>query len=146
MDRAVFPPCSLTWGQTMVEVKTFQRSCAHCHTQCLWPCSRPPPTHASTSWTLTGKSGSVSFGGHYSFLLGLGVHKVWFVPSKHLFPQSFVSSGNSMVGLVATSSKRAYAISRSVAPSAPAPVAGHCWPISLEETLKHSKGGLTQSL
>ena len=25
---------------------------------------------------------------HFSFLLGLGAHKVLFVPSKHLFPQS----------------------------------------------------------
>ena len=28
---------------------------------------------------------------HYSFLLGPGVHKVLFVPSKSLFPQSCVS-------------------------------------------------------
>ena len=48
--------------------------------------------------------------GHCSFLLGPGVHKVLFVPSKSLFPQSCVSSGSSMVGLMATSSKRAYAI------------------------------------
>ena len=36
----------------------------HCYTQCPQPCSRPPPTHASTrdSWTLTGKSGLVSCG------------------------------------------------------------------------------------
>ena len=36
----------------------------HCCTQCPQPCSRPPPTHASTgdSWTLTAKSGSVSCG------------------------------------------------------------------------------------
>ena len=36
----------------------------HCHTQCPWPCSRPLPTHTSAkdSWTLTGKSGSVSCG------------------------------------------------------------------------------------
>ena len=36
----------------------------HCHIQRHQPCSRPPPTHASTgdSWTLTGKSGSVSCG------------------------------------------------------------------------------------
>ena len=33
-----------------------------------------------------------------SFLLGLGVHEVLFVPSKSLFPQSCVSSGGSMVG------------------------------------------------
>ena len=64
--------------------------------------------------------------GHYSFLLGPGAHKVLFVPSKSLFPQSCVSSGGSMVGLMATSSKRAYAIPRSAVPRAPAPVAAHC--------------------
>ena len=36
--------------------------------------------------------------GHYSFLLGPGAHKVLFVPSQSLFPQSCVSSGSSMVG------------------------------------------------
>ena len=65
--------------------------------------------------------------GHCSFLLGPGVHKVLFVPSKSLFSQSGVSSGSSMVGLVTTSSKRAYAIPRSTAARAPGPVAGHCW-------------------
>ena len=36
--------------------------CRHCYTQRPQPCSRPPPTHASIgdSWTLPGKSGSVS--------------------------------------------------------------------------------------
>ena len=38
------------------------------------------------------------FWGHCSFLLGPGAHKVLFVPSKNLFPQSCVSSGGSMVG------------------------------------------------
>ena len=47
---------------------------------------------------------------HFSFILGPGAHKVLFVPSKSLFPQS--CSGSSMVGLMATSSKRAYAIPR----------------------------------
>ena len=36
--------------------------------------------------------------GHCSFLLGLGAHKVLFVPSQSLFPPSCVSSGGSMVG------------------------------------------------
>ena len=38
--------------------------CMHCSTECPQSCSRPPWTHASArdSWTLTGKSGSVSFG------------------------------------------------------------------------------------
>ena len=50
--------------------------------------------------------------GHCSFLLGPGSPKVLFVPSKRLFPQSSVSSGGSMEGLITISSKRAYAIPR----------------------------------
>ena len=61
--------------------------------------------------------------GHCSFLLGPGSPKVLFVPSKSLFPQSSVSSGGSMEGLITISSKRAYVIPRSAAPRAP--VAGH---------------------
>ena len=57
--------------------------------------------------------------------LGPGVHKIWFMPSKSLFPQSCVSSGSSTVGLMATSSKRPYAIPRSAAPRVPAPEEGH---------------------
>ena len=54
--------------------------------------------------------------GHCSFLLGPGVHKVLFVSPKSLISQSCVSSGSSMVGLMATSSKRAYALPRPAAP------------------------------
>ena len=46
--------------------------------------------------------------GHCSFLLGPGAHKVLFVPSKSLFPQSSVSSGSSMVGVMATSNPLHY--------------------------------------
>ena len=76
--------------------------------------------------------------GHCPFLLGPGAPKDLIVPSKSLFPQSCVSFGSSTVGLMVTSSKRAYAIPRSAAPRAPAPVAGQCWPVPLQETLKHS--------
>ena len=79
---------------------------------------------------------------HCSFLLGPGVYKVLFVPSKCLFPQSCVSSGGSMVRLMATSSERAYAIPRSTAPRAPALAEVHCWCVLPQETLKHSSGGL----
>ena len=67
--------------------------CLHCCIQCPWPRSRPLSTHASSgdSWTLTAKSGSVWWG-HCSFLLGPGAHKVLFVSSKCLFPQSCRSS------------------------------------------------------
>ena len=84
----------------------------------------------SLCWRLLdtqGKSGSVSCGvtDPFSWVL---VHKVLFVPSKSLFPQSCVSSGGSVVGIMATS-KRAYAIPRSAAPRAPVPVALHCRPV-----------------
>ena len=64
--------------------------------------------------------------GHCSFLLGPSAHKVLFMPSKSLFPESCVSSGSSMVGLMATSSKRAYAIPKSASPRACVPAAVHC--------------------
>ena len=80
--------------------------CPKCYIQCPQPCSRPPLTHASArgSWRLTGRSGLLLWG-PCSFLLGPGVHRVLFVPSKSLFPLSCVSSGGSMVGLMAAFSK-----------------------------------------
>ena len=62
------PSLLFTWDQTMVEVMkimatSFIRSHASPATlKCPQPCSRLPKTHASAidSWTLTGKSGSVS--------------------------------------------------------------------------------------
>ena len=77
-------------------------------------CRRLLDTHGQVLW------------GHCSFLLGPGVHKFLFVPSKSLSAQSCVSSGGSMVGLMATSSKKAYAVPRSTASRAPAPAAVHC--------------------
>ena len=64
--------------------------------------------------------------GHCSFLLSPGAHKFFFVPSKSLFPHSCISSGGSVLGLMAITSKRAYATPRSAAPRAPVPVAVHC--------------------
>ena len=92
----------------------------YCYIHCPQHCSRPLLSHTSAkdSWTLMGKSGSVFCGVHCSFLLGPGMHKVLFVPSKSLFPQSCVYSSSSMVGLMVTFSKRAYAIPRSTAPKA----------------------------
>ena len=101
-------------------------SCMYCYTQCPQPCSRPPLTHGSSgdSWTFIGKSGSVSSGftAPFSWVL---VHKILFVPSNSLFSQFCVSSGSSMVGLMVTSSKKPYDISRSAAPKASVPVAVH---------------------
>ena len=68
--------------------------CTHCHTQCLLPCSRPPPTHASArdSWTLLGNSGSVSYRITVSFFWVLVHTRFCLCPSKSLFPQSYGSS------------------------------------------------------
>ena len=85
--------------------------------------------------------------GHCSFLLCPGAHKVLFVPFNNLFPQFCVSSGWCMVGLMATSSKRAYAIPRSAALRAPAPAAVHCRPVlHRRHSNQCSKAGLAQSL
>ena len=91
----------------------------HCGIQCLQPWRRPSLTQASAGDSLdTHGIVWVSFlWGHCSFLLGPGTHKVLFVPSKNLFPQSCVSSGGSMVGLMATFSNRVYALPRSAATS-----------------------------
>ena len=75
------------------------------YNQCPQPCSRLTLTHPSTgdSWTLTGKSGSVSFGGHCSFLLGPGAQGSVCALQVSI-TQYCVSSGRSMVGLMVTSS------------------------------------------
>ena len=150
MSGAAFPPCWLTWGQTMVEVMkimatSFKRSCA-----CTAALIAPDPA-AGHSWPMPpletpGQSRQVwvsRLWGHCFFLLGPSVHKFLFVPSKSLFPQSCVSSGGSMLCLMLTSSKRAWASKRSAGPRAPAPVAGHCWPIPSQETLRHSSGSVS---
>ena len=72
-----------------------------------------------------------------------GAHMVLFVPSKSPFPQSCVSSGSSMVQLMVTSSKRAYAIPRSAAHRVPAPATVHCSPVPPQETLKHRSVSVT---
>ena len=52
--------------------------------------------------------------------------------------QSCVNYGSSMVGLMVTSSKRAYVIPKSVALRAPVPAADHHQPVPPQEMLKHS--------
>ena len=49
-----------------------------------------------------------------------------------------------MVGLMATSSKRVYSITRSTVPRAPDPVTVHCWPVPLQETLEHSSTSVSE--
>ena len=143
MGGAVFPPCCLSWGQTLVEVmKIMVTSFKRSHAALTLQQATNPYLHQKLLDTHRQVWLSLLWD-HCSFLLGPGAHKVLFVPSKNLFPQSCVSSGSSTVGLMVTSSKRAYAIPRSAAPRAPAPVAGHCWPVPLQEMLRHSSGSVS---
>ena len=72
--------------------------------------------------------------GHCSFLLGPGAQGSVCALQESI-SQSGVSSGGSMVGLMATSSKRANAIPRSAAPRAPVPEADHRRPVPPQERL-----------
>ena len=98
----------------MVEVMKTMRPlqkvpCTHCHTQCPRPCHRPLLTHvcARESWTLMGKSGSGSRGVTAPF------PGSWCTQSFVCALQESVSPVLGkfwclLVGLMATSSKRAY--------------------------------------
>ena len=136
--RAVFSPCYLTWGQSMVEVMkimvaSFARSLTdtatltaptpvsgHC-----WPTPLPEtlgPSQASLAQSLLG-----------SLLLSPGS---WCTQVSVCALQESVSPvlckfWQLCGGLMATSSKRAYVLPGSATCRAPAPTAVHCWPIPL---------------
>ena len=127
MGWAVFPPCYLTWGQSMVEVVKIMVHPSKGTMQVLpysvpQSCSRLLPTHTSTrdSWKFTGNSRPVPCGvsAPLSWVL---VCTSFSLCLQESVSQSCVSSGGCMVGLMVTSSKRAYAIPRSTAHRAPAP-------------------------
>ena len=133
MVGAVFPHCCLTWVMKVIAT-SFKRFHA----------ALDPGLHQRLLDT-HGQVWVSLLRGHCSFLLGPGTHKVLFVPSKSLFCQSCVYSGGSMVGLMETSSKRAYAIPRSAAPRAPCPWGSPvltCTSIGDAQTLKGRSGSV----
>ena len=114
-----------TWGQTMMEVMkimatSFKRTCALTDTLSG---PNPAPRLHQTPGHSQASLGQSLVG---SLLLSPGF---WCIQGsvcalpETVFP---VSSGGSMVGLMVTSSKRAYAIPRSPAPRAPAPAGARC--------------------
>ena len=118
--------------------------CMHCCTQGLQPCSRVLLTHTSAgdSWTLTDKSGSVPCG---PLLLSSGS---WCAQGFICALQEFVSPvlckfwwlyGGDHGDLL----QEGLCHTRCAAPRAPAPVAGHCWCVPLQETPKHSSGSVS---
>ena len=99
MVGAVFPPCCLTCNQTMVEAvkimgTSFKR--AHARTAALSaPTLQQATANLCLCWRLLDTHRRVCLSllwGYCSFLLEPGAHRVLFVPSMHLFPQSCVSS------------------------------------------------------
>ena len=149
----MFPLRCLTCGETTVEVMKIMATSFKWSQANIATLSAPDlqldttdPRHCQRLLDTHGWVWVSVLWGHCSFLLGPSAHKVLFVPSMSLFPQSCVSSGGSMVGLMVISSRGAYAIPRSALPRGPAPTAGHCWPIPPQEILKHTKAGLTQCL
>ena len=135
MGRAVFPPCCNEDNGDLL----YKVLCMHCHTQCPRPSAgqhQPmlPPETPGHSQASLGRSVVEKL----LFSPGFWYEQGFVCTSKSLFPQPCVSSGGSMVGLMATSSKRAYAICRSAAPRVPAPMAFHCWPVPPKEPLRHS--------
>ena len=93
MGRAVFPPCCLTRGQTMVEVMkimvtSFKRSQGHSA-----PLNAPNPAPGHRQPTppprFLDTPRQVSFSllwGHCSFLLGPGAHRFCLCPIRVCFP------------------------------------------------------------
>ena len=139
------PSLLFTWGQTMVEVvkimvTSFKRS--HGCTVTLsapnpavghhWP--TPPLEIPGRSWASLGRS----LVGSLLLCPGSWCTQCSVCALQESISQSCVSSWSSMVGLMATSFKRAYAIPKSAAPRAPGPMAVHCWPVPPQEMLKHS--------
>ena len=138
------PSLLFAWGQTMVEVMkimvtSFKRSNAGTATL-----SAPSPA-ADHQWPkpLLETPGLLWASLDQSLVGSLLLSPESWCTQGCLCPPRVCSSvlckfWQLYVGLMVTSSKRAYVISTSAAPRALAPVAVHSWPVSPQETLKHN--------
>ena len=145
MGGSVFPPYYLTSEQNMVDVMkimmtSFKRSCAGSATLSTLNLAAghhqptPPPETPGHSRACLGQSPVGS---------PLLSPWSWCAQASVCALQESVSPvlckfWRLYGGLMVTSSKRACARPRSAAPRAPAPAAGHCWPVPPQEMLKHS--------
>ena len=142
--RSCVPFLLFTWGQTLFEVMqimviSFKRS----H-ECTATLSAPSPAaghHQAMPLLETPRHSQASLGqtSVASLFLSPGSWCTRFcLCLRRVYFPACVSSGSSMVGLMATFSKGAYAISTCAAPRATVPVAVHCLPLPPQEMLKHS--------
>ena len=154
MLSAVSPPSRLTWGQTMVEVmkimvSSFKRSYA-----CTAPSRSAPDFSAGYRQpTSPPEAPGHSQASLLQFLVGsLPLSPwSWCTPGFVYALQESVSTVLCQFswhydGVNDNLFQRAYATHRSAVPRAPVPAAGHCWRSPPQETLKHSKADLAQSL
>ena len=148
MGRTVFPPCCLTWGQTMVEVMkimaaSFKRfrsltaASSASHPEAGHRRPTPPPETPGYSWACLGQfsvgslllsPGSLCIQG---FICGFQVYLC--------FPSPVCSGGSG--GVNGDLLQEGLCCTRFAIPVAPA--AGHCWPIPPKETLRHSSGSVS---
>ena len=110
----------------------------HCWTQCHRPCTRPPSTHTSTgdSWTLTGKSGSVSCG------VPAPLSQPWCTQVLFLPPTVCFLSPVEVQALwwgLWRAPPECSCHTWVCCTQGPAPVAAHRWSGPLQEALKHSR-------
>ena len=101
--------------------------CMHCCTQCPHPTAghHQPTPLPGVGWTTGHSQASLGQSLVWSLLIfpGSRYTQASVCALQESVSQSYVMSGSSMVWLMATSSKRAYAIPKSAAPRALAPVA-----------------------
>ena len=143
MGGAVFPPCCLPWGQSMVEVLkivgSFKGSHAHTaarsapnpaagHHQPTPPPGTPGHSRASLGQSPVGSL--LPFSGSWCTRFCLFPPRVCFLsPVKFWRLYGRVNGDLLQEGLCYT---------KSAAPRAPVPAAVHYWPVPLQEILKHS--------
>ena len=143
--RGCVPSLLFTWAQTMVEAMkimgaSFKRS--HAGTATLTAPNPAAGRHRPTPPLETPGHCRESLGQSLVGSLLLSPGSWCSQGSVYAFQesisQSCVSFGSSVVGLIAISSKRVYAIPKSAAPRAPGPEAAHCRPVPPQEMRKHS--------
>ena len=88
VDWAVFSPCCLAWGQTIVGLMVVMAtSFKRTYSVPLIPQQATVNPCLHQRLLDTHRQVWLSLLGHCSFLLGPSVRNIWLVPSKNLFPQ-----------------------------------------------------------
>ena len=124
--------------------------CRHCHSQrpqlCCGPCQQQAAADPCLCQRLLDTHQQVWVSllwGYCSFLLGPDVHEVLFVHSKSLVSLVLCKFWLLCGGVNGDLLQEGLCYTQVCSTQSLCPEAGHCWPIPLQETLKHSKSGLT---